>query len=178
MPTLQVDRLTFLFTATVTAQCYDKWQHYSAVWNAAGGQKAVDVVAVEGPVPPTVTWLIEAKDFRIINIASPPKPSNIGGLPQQVFGKVTDSIAGLRDAVLNAADASEKGHASNAIAAPAVRIVLHLEPHVGPHTALFPTGFAASVLQGLRQLVKAIDPNPLVLNIANTAVAAVPWTVT
>lgn len=63
------------------------------------------------------------------------------------------------------------------MAAPTKRVVLHLEPHLGPHTALFPGGFEASVLQKLRQLVKTIDPNPLVLNIATTAKAAVPWTV-
>ena len=54
----------------------------------------------------------------------------------------------------------------------------HLEPHVGAHSALFPSGFAASVLQRLKQLVRTIDPNPLVLNIADTALVGVPWAVT
>jgi hypothetical protein len=94
-----------------------------------------------------------------------------------VADKASDSLYGLANAAIHAADPSEKSHAANAIAAHSVRIVLHLEPHVGPHTALFPAGFSASVLQSLRRLVKAIDPNPLVLNIANTAAAAVPWAV-
>jgi hypothetical protein len=175
MPTLQVDTLTFTFTPAVTAQLYDKWQHYTAVWNAPGGRKAVDVVAVEGAAPPTVTWLIEAKDFRIIT--NPPKGSNIGGLAQFVADKVSDTQSGLADAAINAANPAERSHAANAVASTSVRIVLHLEPHVGAHTALFPTNFAAGVYQSLKQLVQAIDPNPLVLNVGNTAVAGVPWAV-
>jgi len=135
----------------------------------------MDVVAVENHAAPATTWLIEAKDFRIIN--SPPKPSNIAGLPQTVADKAAHTLAGLADASANAAVASERNHATIAMAAPAKRIVLHLEPHIGAHTALFPAAFAAGVLQKIRQLVKATDPNPLVLNIANTAAAGVPWTV-
>jgi hypothetical protein len=176
MPKLQVDTLCFDFDASVKAQAYDKTQHYTTVWNAhPGGQKAVDVVAVEGTPPPSVAWLIEAKDFRVIT--SPPKPSNIAGLAQFVTDKATDTLAGLADASAKAAAPAEKDLASDAVASATKRVVLHLEPHTGAHTALFPSGFAASVLQQLRRLVKAIDPNPLVLNIANTPAAGVPWTV-
>ncbi|GAA5146376.1 hypothetical protein GCM10023213_39320 [Prosthecobacter algae] len=176
MPTLQVDTLRFDFDATVAAQIYDQWQHYTAVWNAAtGGQKAVDVVAVEGAPPPSVAWLIEAKDFRVIT--NPPKPSNIGGLAQFVADKVMHTLAGLADASANAVETGEKELATDALASGTRRIVLHLEPHTGAHSALFPAGFAASVLQQLRRLVKSIDANPLVLKIANTPAAGVPWTV-
>jgi len=135
----------------------------------------MDVVAIEGLPMPVTTWLIEAKDFRVIN--SPPQPSNIAGLAQTVADKVTDTIFGLNDAQNAATIVSEKAHASRALVAPTKRIVLHLEPHAGAHTALFPNGFAASVLQKLRQLVTLIDSNPLVLNIANTSAAGVPWSV-
>jgi hypothetical protein len=175
MPALQVDSLLFTFTPTIAAQRYDTWQHYTTVWNASGGQKGVDVVAVENPAGPATTWMIEAKDFRIIT--SPPRPSNIAGLPQTVADKATDTLVGLADASANGAVVSEKNHATIAIAAPVKRVVLHLEPHVGSHTALFPRAFAANVLQKLRQLVRAIDPNPLVLEVANTVAAGVPWTV-
>lgn len=175
MPTLQVDTLTFDFNATVAAGIYDQWQHYTAVWNAPpASQKAVDVVAVEG-VPPQSTWLIEAKDFRVIT--NPPKPSNIAGLAQFVAHKAGHTLAGLADASTHAAVPGEKKLATDALASASRRIVLHLEPHTGAHTALFPIGFAASVLQKLRQLVRAIDPNPLVLNIANTPKSGVPWMV-
>jgi hypothetical protein len=175
MPVLQVDSLQFNFAPTISSQRYDAWQHYTMVWNAGGGQKAVDVVAIESAAASITTWLIEAKDFRIITY--PPRPSNIGGLAQTVADKATHTLAGLIHAAANAAVASEKTHAISALSAPAKRLVLHLEPHTGPHSALFPAGFPAGVLQQLRQLVHAIDPNPRVLNIANTPMAGVPWTV-
>lgn len=176
MPTLQVDSLLFTFLPTVAAECYDKWQHYNNVWNTGGkNQKAMDVVAVENPAAPTTTWLIEAKDFRVVT--HPPKPSHIAGLAQTVATKTEHTLRGLGDAAIRATLASEKKHAISAIAAPAKRVVLHLEPHVGPRTALFPRRFEANVLQKLRQLVKTTDPNPLVLNKSNTARAGVPWTV-
>jgi hypothetical protein len=136
----------------------------------------VDVVAVEGAAPLTTSWLIEAKDFRIIT--NPPRPSNIGRLPQTVAAKASDTLAGLQHAAVNAVNPSERQHAIEATSAATVRIVLHLEPHVGSHTALFPLRFAASVYQTLRVLVRNLDPNPLVLNIANTPAAGVPWVVT
>lgn len=175
MTTLQVDTLTFDFAPAIAAGIYDQWQHYSVVWNAPpGGQKAVDVVAVDG-VPPSTAWLIEAKDFRVIT--NPPKPSNISGLAQFVADKARHTLAGLADASLRAAVAGEKQLAADAVACARWRIVLHLEPHTGAHTALFPIGFSANVLQKLRQLVQAIDTNPLVLNIANTPLSGVPWLV-
>lgn len=176
MPTLQVDTLKFDFDARVVAQIYDQWQHYTAVWNAPPGmRKAVDVVAAEGDLPSITAWLIEAKDFRVIT--NPPKPSNIGGLAQFVADKVAHTLAGLADASVHATLPGEKHLAIAAISSTRPRVVLHLEPHTGAHSALFPVGFAASILQQLRRLVKAIDPNPLVLNIANTPTAGVPWTV-
>ncbi|MSQ72715.1 MAG: hypothetical protein EXR27_15710 [Betaproteobacteria bacterium] len=174
MTILQVDTLVFDFEPTVAASIYDRWQHYSVVWNAPGGQKAVDVVAVDG-MPPSTAWLIEAKDFRVIT--NPPKSSNIAGLAELVADKASHTLAGLADAGSNAAVPGEKRLAIDAIACASRRIVLHLEPHTGAHTTLFPTGFAASVLQKLRQLVKAIDTSPFVLNIANTPMSGVPWTV-
>lgn len=177
MPTLQVDTLRFDFDGTVAAQIYDRWQHYTTVWNAPpGGQKAVDVVAVEGASPAGVTWLIEAKDFRVIT--DHPKPSNIGGLAQLVADKAAQTLAGLADASTRATMPAEKQLATIALASGSRRVVLHLEPHTGAHSALFPAGFAASVLQQLRRLVRTIDPNALVLSIANTSESGVPWTAT
>lgn len=175
MTNLAVDGLNFTFAPGVDADNYDKWQHYCTVWNAPpGGQKAVDVVAVERPLQNTA-WLIEAKDFRVIT--NPPKPSNIAGLAQFVADKVSHTQAGLVHASVHAANPAEMQLAIKAIACVNTRVVLHLEPHVGSHTALFPTGFAANVLQKLRQLVSAIDTAPLVLNISNTPQSGVPWSV-
>jgi len=77
MPTLQVEGFEFIFIPTIAPQRYDRWEHYIKVWNAAGGRKAVDVVAVEGSGSAIVTWLIEAKDFRIIT--NPPNRRISGG---------------------------------------------------------------------------------------------------
>lgn len=172
MPVLQVDNLSFTFSPHVIAEPYDKWHYYATI--SGQQQKGVDVVAVENPAVPSTTWLIEAKDFRP---AYPPRPSRIGRLAETVAIKVEDTFLGLEDAVMNATVASEKHHASIAVAAPTKRVVLHLEPHVGHYTALYPAGFAASVLQKLKQLLRARDLNPLVLNIADTPLAGVPWTV-
>lgn len=176
MPRLQVDTLSFDFDAGVNAQLYDRSQHYTTVWNASsGGKKAVDVVAVQGTPSSSTAWLIEAKDFRVIT--NPPRSCNIGGLAQQVTDKVNDTLAGLADASIHASEPSEKAIAASALASGLKRVVLHLEPHTGHHTALFPTAFAANVLQQLRRLVRAVDANPLVLNIATTSAAGVPWNV-
>jgi len=178
MPSIPVENLTFAFDAAIDADKYDQWNHYTQVWNThPASQKAVDVVAVETSAAPQVTWMIEAKDFRVADPTRPPKPSNVTGLPQTVATKAAHTLAGLADAAANANDTSEKSLAIKATAAARNRIVLHLEPHSGPHTALFPAGFAASVFQKLRQLVQSIDANPLVLNIANTPASGVPWTV-
>ncbi len=176
MPTVHVDKLPFDFDAAWAADKYDEWDHYTQVFNKPpASQKAMDVVAVETSSDPQVTWLIEAKDFRVIT--NPPKPSNIGGLAQTVTDKVIDTLTGLSDARAHAITPKEKQLATLALTSASRRVVLHLEPHTGPHSALFPAGFAANVLQQLRRLVRHIDPNALVLNIANTPASGVSWTV-
>lgn len=173
MPPLIVDNLAFDFPATVAAQKYDTWTH----WATQSGKKKVDVVALEPASAPNTTWLIEAKDFRVIT--SPPKSTNIGTLHETVAQKMHDSLLGLAHAAAHAHVATEKAHAVVAIATPRRRVVLHLEPHpaTGTQTALFPANFTVSVYQALKILVAGIDPNPLVLNIANTPRAGVPWSV-
>jgi hypothetical protein len=135
----------------------------------------MDVVAFEELLPTSTMWLIEAKDFRIIT--DPPNPCNVTGLPQTVADKAMHTLAGLADAAINATLDSEKNHANIALQVSTKRIVLHLEPHAGQHSALFPINFSANVLQKLKQLVRSIDPNPLVLNIKNTPTSGVPWSV-
>lgn len=173
MSQLKVDSLTFIFAPNVKAQRYDQWNHYRLIYNARGNKKAMDVVAVEYPTATGTTWLIEAKDFRIVT--RPPKPCNLGGLAQTVADKVADTLTGLSDASTNATAPREKQHAFAAGTTLTKRIVLHLEPHTGQHTKLFPLNFSVSVHQKLKQLVSATDRAPLVLNIANTPASGVPW---
>lgn len=48
MPTVTVEKLTFVFPDSMDAQKYDTWTHYKQVWNQSPrSQKAVDVVAVQ-----------------------------------------------------------------------------------------------------------------------------------
>jgi hypothetical protein len=124
-----------------------------------------------------LTWLIEAKDFRVIT--NPPKPTNLSGLAATVEAKVRDSLAALPVVGAQSTNAAAKAHALVASAAPAMRVVLHLEPHpaAGLHAALTPASWIANVLLQLRINLVDIDPSPLVIDIARTPAANVPWSV-
>lgn len=177
MTSLRVENLVFSFPGTVAAEKYDDWQHVDRDWPDRAGRKKVDLVVVQPASAPLTTWMIEAKDFRVIT--SPPKESNLAGLPATMANKVEDTLRGLAATAAQGQVATEKTHATFAMQAAQRRIVLHLEPHPpgGTHSALFPQKFTADVLQKLKQLVADIDPKPLVLSIARTPEAKVPWTV-
>ena len=171
--------LSFDFQPGYQGTHFEKWGHHAAhdsAFNAAHRRnpQKVDVVALPSTHALSL-WLIEAKDFRVIT--SNPKPKNITGLHSSVKAKIEDSLTMLTDAAVNASDADEKSYAQSALGIPDKRIVLHLEPHVGPHAALFPSGFSANVLAKLKQELHGLGIKPLVLNIANTPAAGVPWRV-
>jgi hypothetical protein len=173
MTTIQERAICFDFGPGIAAEGYDKWE-----FTARRDEKKLDIVAVETPAALETTWLIEVKDYRVIFPQTPPKLANLSGLPETVAQKVQDSLVGLADAAVNAAHPGERQHAAWAVAAPKRRVVLHLEPHSGPHSALFPPTFTAPhVFQKLQQLVRSVDPRPLVLSIATTPRAGVPWSV-
>ncbi len=175
MTTVLVEQLRFTFEGHLDPFQYEQGGVKVVGW--PGGAKVVDVVANEPVAAPTVVWFIEAKDYRVID--SPPRPANLAKLPETVEAKVRSTIACLPVVVAATPGSPAAAHAGRAMAAGQTRVVLHLEPHppTGSQTALFPSGFTASVLQKLKQLVKDIDPTPLVLNIARTPAAGVPWTV-
>lgn len=175
MSAVRVERLVFTFDETVDPHQYDRAGTMAEGWPRG---KAVDVVANGIPAPPALVWLVEAKDFRVIT--GPPRHSNVAGLAPTVNAKVRDTLAGLSAIAAGPAANPAHAHATDAIAARAHRVVLHLEPHTvgGGHSHLFPHGFAADVLMKLKQLVRDVDPKPLVLNIRRTTRrAGVPWTV-
>ena len=175
MTSISVEQLTFAFEPSVAPFQYEKDSICVAGWPQ--GSKVVDVVAHDLPVPASLTWLIEAKDYRVIT--NPPKPTNLTGLAATVEAKVRDSLAALPVVGAQSTNAAAKAHALVASAAPARRIVLHLEPHpaAGLHAALTPASWIANVLLQLRINLVDIDPNPLVLDIARTPAANVPWSV-
>lgn len=172
-----VNNLVFTFNTGTNGEPYDKWDHFIYVWqNEPPTHKAVDIVAVEEKTDDNVTWIIEAKDFRVIN--SPPNKSNNAELPDTANQKVRDTLSGLTDASARATNPNERRFAAKALTSPVSRVVLHLEPYAGgPYSSLFPMNFPSIVLQKLKQLVQDIDPNPLVLRISKTAAAGVPWSV-
>ena len=175
MTSISVEQLTFVFEPSVYPFQYEKDAVCVAGWPQ--GSKVVDVVAHDLPVPASLTWLIEAKDYRVIT--DPPKPANLAGLAATVEAKVRESLAALPLVGAQSTNAAAKAHALLASAAPAMRVVLHLEPHpaAGLHVALTPASWIANVLLQLRINLVDIYPNPLVLNITRTPAANVPWSV-
>jgi hypothetical protein len=172
---VEVEQLIFTFDPSVVPFQYEKRAVCAAGWPQ--DSKVVDVVAHDLPVPASLTWLIEAKDYRVIT--NPPKPTNLTGLAATVEAKVRDSLAALPVVGAQSTNAAAKALALVAIAAPVMRVVLHLEPHpaAGLHAALTPASWIANVLLQLRINLVDIDPNPLVLDIARTPGANVPWSV-
>ena len=172
---IPVAQLSFTFDSAVdpfqyevAGQCVDGWPK---------GAKVVDVVAHDRETPPDVTWLIEAKDYRIIT--NPPRPSNLAGLAATVEAKVRDSLAAFPMVAQQSTDPAACSHASQASTSRRFRVVLHLEPHPtsGAYAALTPVSWVANILLQLRQNLSDIDPNPLVLDIARTPASQVPWSV-
>ncbi len=75
----------------------------------------------------------------------------------------------------NANDPGEKAMAKAALRCPRLRVVLHLE-QPAQHSKLFPRAIdPANVLQRLKQLIKPIDPHPLVLEMSR--MNGVAWSV-
>ena len=175
MTSISVEQLTFIFDPSVAPFQYESRAICVVGWPR--GSKVVDVVAHHLPVPASLTWLIEAKDYRVIT--NPPKPTNLTGLAATVEAKVRDSLAALPVVGAQSTNAAAKAHALVASAAPAMRVVLHLEPHpaAGLNAALTPASWIANVLLQLRINLVDIDPNPLVLDITRTPAANVPWSV-
>lgn len=170
-----VERLNLTFDNSVIPFQYEVAGVCVAGW--PNGSKVVDVVAHDRNAPPDVTWLIEAKDYRII--ANPPKSTNLGGLAATVESKVRESLAAFPVVAQQANDPAARSHAGITSSSLRFRVILHLEPHPqsGAHAALFPVSWAANVLLQLRSRLSDIDPNPLVLDIARTPASQVPWSV-
>lgn len=159
--------LKFDFPTGWLAEKFDDWSFYrNQFQTVCGSAKAVDVMAVD---PNTCFWNIEAKDYRrhrrtkTINIAD------------EVAIKVRDSLAAIVAANSNANDPREKSFARRALRCASVRVVLHLE-QPQKHSKLFPRAISpANVTQRLKQLIKAIDPHPLVVE--KSHMQGLPWTV-
>lgn len=147
--------LNFTFKQGTEASKYDDWVFYRNQFNSAfGGTKAVDIICVDT----RTAWLIEIKDYRL---HARTKPQDLAA---EVAQKVRDSIAGLVAAAANANDQDEKILARKLLSKRSWRIVLHLEQPVKT-SKLRPKAInPADVLNKLKNLLKTIDPHPLVVD--------------
>ena len=167
MPTINEGQLTFTFPDNWLASKFDEWSFYRNQFHkVCGGTKAVDIVAVE---PGESLWSIEVKDYR------QDRRTKTIDLADEIALKVRDSLAGVAAASVNANDASEKRLAGKAMRCTQLRVVLHLE-QPAKHSKLFPRAIdPANIKQKLKQLIRAIDPHPSVLETAR--MNAVGWSV-
>jgi hypothetical protein len=167
MPTITEGKLQFEFPAAWEASKFDEWSFYvNQFQSVCGGSKAVDVIAIE---PNGCLWKIEAKDYR------QHRRTKTIDLAEEIATKARDSLAAIMAAQANANDADEKRIARRAVRCPRIRIVLHLE-QPAKQSKLFPRAIdPAKVQQRLKQLLKAIDPHPLVVEIGR--MQGVAWSV-
>ncbi|MEI6785935.1 MAG: hypothetical protein WCQ21_34040 [Verrucomicrobiota bacterium] len=175
MPRLTEGNLACDFPATWHATKYDDWAFYRNQFSnccndgqspirALRGTQAVDFLAVDTS---QTLWLIELKDYRRHRRTKPER------IWTEVALKARDTLAGLFAAKV-AVGHPDHPFATRSLSCTRLRIVLHLEqPRTNSH--LFPRAFdPADVQQKLKQLVKAIDAHPRVVELQN--MTHVPWT--
>lgn len=168
MPSISEGALTFQFPNDWQATKFDDWSFYRKQFQSVcGGAKAIDLLAI---APDRCLWAIEIKDYR-----QHPRAKTLD-LMDEVACKVRDSLAALVAARVNANNADEKAKSRDALACNRIRVVLHLEQST-KHSTLFPRAIdPAKVKQRLKQLLKAIDPHPKVVEIGRLEDVA--WSVT
>lgn len=159
--------LAFTFPNNWQASKYDEWSHYrNQAVKLCGGAKAIDILGLE---PEAACWLIEVKDYR------QHQRTKTIDITDEIATKVRDTLAALVGAQHHASDATERQLARTAVRSSSIRVVLHLEQPL-QHSILFPRAISpADVVQRLKQLLKAIDPHPRVVE--RQSMAGIPWRV-
>ena len=169
MPSLQEGDLTFDFPDDgPDVAKYDQWSFYrNQFQTVCGGAKGVDFVIVEAQQ----TSLIEVKDYRHHH------RTKVADLAGEVAAKVRDTLAGLAACRCNANDTAEQRIANLALSTPSMGVVLHIEQPVR-HSRLFPrVADPGDLTQKLKQLLKAVDPHPRVVD-RHSLHASMCWRVT
>jgi hypothetical protein len=138
---------------------YDDWSFYRNQFiKIANGVKAIDIIMIES----NTTWLIEVKDYRNH------QRTKVIDLADEIALKVKDTLAGLAAARLNANSGDEKLIADQALKTSKIKIVLHLEQPMYS-TRIMPKLIDTSkVLMKLKQLLKPVDPHPIIANRGNS----------
>ena len=177
MTQIKTGDLTFTFAQGATVAEYDDWKFYRKQFiKAFNGPKAVDLIYVGDQE----TWLIEVKDYRrhrftkLIELKGKHHHLKSIGLGEKIAFKVRDTLAGLVAAKCYASDPDEKHIAKKALSRDKLRVVLHLEQSE-KHSRLFPEAINPQNMElKLRQLLKAVDAHPKVVN---QSTSAMPWRV-
>ncbi|MBN1928415.1 MAG: hypothetical protein JW764_02605 [Chlorobiaceae bacterium] len=151
----KVDGLIFSFPENWKIAKYDDWAFYrnqfSRMWNEI---KAVDMIALDLS---STFWLIEVKDYRVHRRTKPTC------LPNEVAGKVFDTLAAMLPAKINASNVEEKQMASDISSTQKIRVVLHLE-QPPQNSKLFRRAIdPADVQQKIRKLIHPVDAHPKVV---------------
>ncbi|MCP4699099.1 MAG: hypothetical protein GY862_19935 [Gammaproteobacteria bacterium] len=170
MPSLTEGKLIFEFPNDWQVEKFDEWSFYlNQFQNVCGGTKAVDVLALD---PDLCVWMIEIKDYR------EHQREKIMDLPMEAACKVRDSLAAIIAAAKNANDRDEKQIAKKMLtSSKKLRVILHLEQPVKP-SKLFPRAIdPAKIEQKLKQLLKAIDAHPRVLEMKMDRMRKFAWAV-
>ena len=162
------DRLTFHFPNRSEVCQYDSWSFYRNQFNSCfGGAKGIDFLYMESDT----TWLIEVKDYRVH------QRTKTIDLANEVAMKVRDTLAGLIAAQMNANDQNERRIAKLALSKSRLSVVLHLEQPY-KQSRLFPRVIdPANVSIKLKQLLRAVDAHPKVVNRKQLS-PSMNWTVT
>jgi hypothetical protein len=147
-------QLTFEFPDDWMAEKFDEWTFYREHFQRIPGTKAVDILAI---APNQSLWLIEVKDYR-----HHPRTKVID-LADEIAVKARDTLAALAAGRLNANDDHEKDISDRAMRSRRINVVLHLEQP--EHRSRKKQGINdANLLQRLKQVLKAIDPQPIIVD--------------
>lgn len=161
MQSITEGSLTFEFPDNWQITKYDDWEFYRNQFiKIQDGLKALDILAIDAS---KTLWFIEVKDYR-----QNTRTKTID-LADEIALKVLYTLASLLPAKLSTLsnNPNEKEFAQNALQAKEIKIVLHLE-QVAKHSKLYPRAIDPSkVKEKLRAKLKAIDPHPLVVDMAN-----------
>lgn len=154
-----MDGLLFSFGGHWNATKYDEWTFYRARWSRMWNEiKAVDVLAIS---PDQTGWLIEVKDYTKMDHDRDERPA-ASDLGRIVASKIFDTLSAMIPAKVNATDSHERKIASSMASSRRLRVVLHIE-QPATKSRLRPRAIdPANIRQKLKQLLKPIDPHPIV----------------
>lgn len=122
--------------------------------NRVAGAKGVDIIAIDSN---QCCWCVEIKDYRLSTRQRASELADVVAL------KVRDTLAALAVARMNANEIGEQDMAGHAMRSRSFRVILHLElpveSRLGQNQSL-----RTNLTQRLKQLVKAIDAHPRVVD--------------